>query len=126
MSYEKIGGWAFILGVVIAVIAGLAFESLGPYGPYVSLILVILGLVVGFINIGDKEVNDFLIAAIALLGTSYAFSAVALAPTTLGILAQIFQYLHLMVGNVSVFVAPAALVVALKAVYNLASKPTTA
>ncbi len=116
MPYEKLGGWAFILGVLIAVIAGLASGALdATMQGWITLALVILGLIVGFLNIGDKEVKDFLIAAIAivLLGTA-----------NLTAIPVIGTYLALMVLNVAAFVAPAALVVALKAVYNLASKPT--
>jgi hypothetical protein len=115
MAYEKIGGWAFILGVVIAVIAGLASGALdATTAGYVTLALVILGLVVGFLNIGDKDIKDFLVAAIAviLMGTA-----------NLGVIPIVGVYLASMVLNISAFVAPAALVVALKAVYNLASQP---
>lgn len=115
MSYEKLGGWAFILGVVIAIIAGLASGALDAISAgYVTLALVVLGLIVGFLNIGDKEVNNFLIAAIAvvLLGTA-----------NLAVIPLIGVYLASMVLNVAAFVAPAALVVALKSVYNLSSKP---
>jgi hypothetical protein len=115
MPYEKIGGWAFILGVLIAVIAGLAAGMLdATTSGYVTLALVILGLIVGFLNIGDKDVNNFLIAAIAviLMGTA-----------NLGAIPMIGIYLASMVLNVAAFVAPAALLVALKAVYNLASQP---
>ncbi|MCD6496658.1 MAG: hypothetical protein J7K54_05285 [Candidatus Aenigmarchaeota archaeon] len=116
MPYEKIGGWAFILGVLIAILAGLASGALDAASAgYVTLALVILGLVVGFLNIGDKEVNDFLLSAVAvvLIGTA-----------NLNAIPVIGTYLALMVLNVAAFVAPAALVVALKAVYNLASKPS--
>ena len=116
MTYEKLGGWAFILGVVIAIIAGLASGALDAMSAgYVTLALVVLGLVVGFLNIGDKEVNNFLIAAIAvvLLGTA-----------NLAVIPLIGMYLASMVLNVAAFVAPAALVVALKSVYNLSSKPS--
>jgi len=117
MPYEKIGGWAFILGVVIAIIAGLASGALDAVSAgYVTLALVVLGLIVGFLNIGDKEVNDFLIAAIAvvLLGTA-----------NLAVIPLIGIFLASMVLNVAAFVAPAALVVALKAVYALSSKPSS-
>jgi hypothetical protein len=118
MAYEKIGGWAFILGVVIAVIAGLASGALDATSAgYVTLALVILGLIVGFLNVGDKQINDFLIAAIAviLMGTA-----------NLGSIPVVGIYLASMVLNVAAFVAPAALLIALKAVYNLASQPTAA
>ena len=115
MDYEKIGGWAFILGVVIAVVAGLVSAYLAPASAgFVTLALVILGLVVGFLNIADKEIRDFMIAAIALILVGTA---------NLAAIPLIGKYLASMVLNVAAFVAPAALIVALKAVYNLASKP---
>lgn len=115
MAYEKIGGWLFILGVVIAIVAGLGAASLGAWQWIVTLALVLVGLVVGFLNISDKEVNDFLIAAIAVTLINQA---------NLGVIPYIGTYLKEMVLNVVAFVGPAALVVALKAVYNLARKPS--
>lgn len=118
MVDQRIGSWAFILGVIIAVIAGLAVGAADTYTGPITLILVILGLVVGFLNIGDKEISGFLIASIALIaaGTANLASINQLVP----LLGTILQRI---VTNVAVFVAPAALVVALKAVYNLASQP---
>ncbi len=119
MPYNKgLGGWAFILGVVIAIVAGLASAGLDAISAgYVTLALVVLGIVVGFLNIGEKEVKDFLIAAIALILVGTA---------NLSAIPVLGSYLAAMVLNISAFVAPAALVVALKAVYNLSSKPTVA
>ena len=52
---ESIGKWAFILGVVIAVIAGLVGGWAAAYSPWILLVLVVLGLIVGFLNISAKE-----------------------------------------------------------------------
>jgi len=116
---QSVGSYAFILGVVIAVIAGLAAAALVdiPGVEYVPLVLVVLGLVIGLLNIADKEINDFLIAAIAvtLMGVTAA---------GLGEIPLIGVFLVAIVQNIAVLVAPAALVVALKAVYNLAKQPT--
>jgi hypothetical protein len=118
LSYEKIGGWAFILGVLIAIIAGLASGALdATTAGYITLALVLLGVVVGFLNIGAKESNDFLIAAIALI---------LMGTANLGVVPMVGTYLSTMVYNIAAFVAPAALVVALKAVYNQASTPAAA
>lgn len=57
----KIGHWSFIGGLILAVLA--AFLQL----PYIALILFILGLIVGSLNIKEKESVPFLIAIIALL-----------------------------------------------------------
>jgi len=111
---QRIGSWAFILGVIIAVVAGLAAKALTDFSGYITLVLVILGLIVGFLNIADKEITSFLVAAIAIgvMGTAQ-----------LGAIPYVGEYLASMVINISAFVAPAALVVALKAIYNLASSP---
>ena len=121
MAYEKIGGWAFLVGVVIAVIAGFASAPINAataaIAGYVRLVIVILGLIVGFLNIGTRQTNDFLLASIAviLMGTA-----------NLSVIPLIGKYLENMVLNIAAFVTPAALVVGLKAVYVLASKPQLA
>ncbi len=114
MDNSSIGSWAFILGVVIAIISGLAAGALAGYMQYVAIVLVILGLIVGFLNIGAKEVTDFLIASIALI---------AIGAANLVTIPWIGGYLASMVLYIAAFVAPAALVVSLKAIYNLAAKP---
>ncbi|MBW3002713.1 hypothetical protein KY338_06155 [Candidatus Woesearchaeota archaeon] len=106
----RLGHWAFIVGVLIAVIAGLvpAWNT-----PTVMWILVILGLIVGLLNITAKETVEFLVATIALvlIGTAGIQTLPALGTIVTAIL-----------ENIVAFVAPAALVVALKAIYELARK----
>jgi len=109
MNMEKIGEWIFLLGVIIAILAGL----LSPGSETVATILVILGLVVGFLNITEKESTNFLIAAIALILTG---------TVSLSVLGSIGAMIKEIVIYISIFVMPAALIVALKLVYQLASK----
>jgi hypothetical protein len=115
---EKIGSWAFILGVIIAIIAGLAGGAVVAYTGTITLILVILGLIVGFLNIGEKDTGAFLVAAIALMviGTANLATIDTIIPSLGTVIQAVVRY-------IAIFVAPAALVVALKAIYNLASKP---
>ena len=95
--------------------AGLGSSALGAWFWLVTLILVVLGLVVGFLNIGEKEVNNFLIAAIAV---------VSVGTVNLGVIPDIGTFLMSMVQNVAAVVAPAALVVAWTSVHTLARKPS--
>jgi hypothetical protein len=67
---NSLGSWAFILGVAIALLFGAFGGIIVAFAPWVTLVLVVLGLIVGFLNITAKEVNDFLIAAIALASIS--------------------------------------------------------
>ena len=121
-SSQTVGSWAFILGVVIAIIAGIVAGATGGLETYtagiITLVLVILGLIVGFLNIGEKEITNFLIAAIALIAVGTAnLGAVNFVIPVLGTILQA------LVLNIAVFVAPAALVVALKAIHKLSRSP---
>ena len=118
-SQQQIGSYAFLIGVAIAIIAGVLYGSgqtgiLGSAAGWVPLILIVLGIIVGFLNIKDKEIDKFLIASLALL----AAPATALWLNEIPAFGPFFSGI---VGNVAVFVAPAALIVALKAIYALSS-----
>ena len=62
---RNLGHLAFIAGVIVAIIAGISTDILQK--EVVTLVLVILGIIVGFMNITAKETIGFLIAAIALM-----------------------------------------------------------
>jgi len=107
-SKGLIGKWAFSIALLVAIIAGI----LEPAGnATIAWILVVLGLIIGLVNITMKEVSTFLVAAIALV----------LMTTSLSILPALGMYLQSILVNIAVFVAPAAVVVALKAVYSVAA-----
>ncbi len=106
-----IGKWAFIIGIILAILAG--FFSI----PNLAIIMVILGLIVGFLNIEESEVQLFLIAVTALLVVGISSLS---ALDVFGF--EIAEWLQTVIGNFITFVASAALVVAIKAVYQL-SKP---
>ncbi|MBS3151320.1 hypothetical protein J4443_03010 [Candidatus Woesearchaeota archaeon] len=100
---KGLGWWAFAVGLVLAVIFGYS----GSVG--LSWLLVLLGLVVGFLNISEKEAITFLVASIALMSSSAAAN-----------LTVLWGPLGNILGGVVTFVAPAAVVVAVKAVYETA------
>lgn len=105
----KIGHWAFLIGVVLAVLAGLVPQL---QTPNVTWLLVGLGLIVGLLNITHKEVQEFLIASVALI----------IAADAAGDIIALGLVMATILGNVISFVFPAALVVALKAIWNLAQQ----
>ena len=110
MSMEKVGSWSFIIGLVIALIFGLMPSLSG--GSWIS-ILVILGVIVGFLNVTGKEVHGFLVASIAVMlagGSSNIMSAVPL----------VGSFLEKILNNFVIFVAPAAIIVAVKELLTLA------
>ena len=109
MKTERLGEYSFLLGILLAIVAGLFI----PNELLVSLALVVLGLVVGLINIVRRESMPFLVASIALIVAGSA---------GLEYLPLIGVYLEPMLLNIKAFVAPAAVIVALKAVYELGKK----
>ena len=115
---QMIGSWAFIIGVLIAILGGIFAPMLAEQAAWITLVLVILGLIVGFLNIGDKEIPGFLMAAIALMLVGSADLEIIDK-----VIAPVGTYLASIVANIVAFVAPAALIVALLEVYRLASTP---
>ncbi|MCX6802875.1 MAG: hypothetical protein NT067_07250 [Candidatus Diapherotrites archaeon] len=119
---EKIGGYAFILGVIIAVIAGIAVGvNIGQsWVGWVPLILFIIGIIVGLLNIGDKEITPFLIASIALMLTYSAGTGLLEINKVLPSVGTILQQI---VHHVVILVAPAALIIGLLEFWKIASTP---
>ncbi len=105
MEYGK---WAFIIGIVLAILAGLVPQLQGSY--IVTWLLVVLGLIVGFLNVTDKETQPYLLSAIALMVVGSA------GITVFGSLGSIVQSV---LGNIVAFVAPGALLVSLKTVWAI-------
>ena len=108
---KSLGEWAFVLGVLLALLGGFLVSFGLVSGGTVALVLVVLGLLVGFLNVTEKETAPFLIAAIALLAAGSA---------GLGTLPVIGLYLGSVLLYISTFVAPAAVIVGLKAILELA------
>jgi hypothetical protein len=97
----------FIAGYVIAVITGIWW----PDHSGLIATLVLLGLVVGFLNITGREIIPYLVAAIALVvvGNFEAFESLNLAMSGLG------DKVNDIVAMLAIFTAPAAVVQAIKA-----------
>lgn len=108
MDLEQVGKWAFIAGLVVALLTG--FLAV----PMAALALFVLGLIVGLLNIADKETEKFLIAAIALIVLDVAsIQTLAILGTTIG------AALNTILASVIAFVGASALVVAIKAIIDL-------
>ena len=101
----KVGKYAFIVGLVLAVLAAFAFEA-----AWAMWVLAVLGLIVGFLNVTKEEVRSFLLAAIGLM---LAATSVQVIPLVGDLITQIMSHLV-------VFIAPAVLVVALKSLFETA------
>lgn len=101
-----VGSWAFLIGVILAIILG----ALGPVAGAWLIVLVVIGLIVGLLNVADKEVQPFLMSGAVLIIAS------ALGQNVTGGIAILDNVLQALLA---IFV-PATIIVAIKNVFSLA------
>ena len=105
---RSFGSWVFLIGVVLAVILG----AIGQLTPLMTAILVVIGLVVGILNVTEKETKPFLMAGTVLVIMAFFGKEVMSAIPILGY----------MLDAIMAMVVPATVLVALKSVFELARK----
>jgi hypothetical protein len=105
MKLDLVGKWAFIVGLVLAVVVGYIFQA-----EWVIWVLAVLGVIVGLLNVTREDTERFLLAAIAL----------ALSVTALSTVPVLGLSITNILGYVAAFVAGAMVVVALKALFQTA------
>jgi hypothetical protein len=110
LEIHRVAHYAFFVGLLIAIIAGL-FRNVVSTEVLVTT-LVILGLLVGLFNLTAKETIPFLVAAIALMLAGIV---------NLGLIPGVGLYLRSILSNIVVFVVPGAIIVGLKTIWQLAS-----
>ncbi len=121
MIDKRVGGYSFIIGVILAIVLGLASGALGAEAAtWLGSLLVVLGLIVGFLNVTGKETKEFLTVATILVIVAYA-GGQALAG--LGTVLYLGAYLIGVFNQLLAFVVPATIVVALKDILALAQRP---
>jgi len=104
---NSIGGWAFLIGVLLAIILAF-FSDMASF----AWIIVVLGLIIGLLNISEGETQKFLMAGVILVIVG------ALA----GNMFASIMYLTDIFNNLVALFAPAVVVVALKSVFEMAKK----
>jgi len=114
------GKITFVFGIMLSIIVGLALGTMSSIKMTAGIgliysIIFVLGIIVGVLNITVKEVNEFLIASITFLVA--AGLNLYVINITLPKFGAVIQQIYFALG---VFVAPAATIVALKAMYELA------
>ncbi len=122
-SHENsVGAWAFLIGVILAILIGLAttilsIPTLVLYSAQIYAILVILGLIIGFVSIPAKDSQTFLWAgAILVVVSRFGMESVTGSLIGIGIgdaVASVF-------GALLALFVPATIVVALKTVFSIA------
>ena len=121
---HSIGAWSFLIGVLLAVIIGVATSSFLPidalttYSPQIYAILIILGIVVGFSsNVSGKDSQTFLITGAILVIVS-KFGMESVTGSLIGI--GIGDLVSSVFAALLVLFVPATIIVALKSLFSLA------
>jgi hypothetical protein len=120
---NMVGAWAFLVGVVLAIVIGLSassllsFPKIQAYSAEIYAILILLGFFVGFMNVGSKDSQTFMIAgAILVIVSKFGMESVTGSLIGIGVgdvVTSTFAAL------LALFV-PATIVVALKTVFAIA------
>ena len=112
------GSMVFGVGLLISIVA--SFLTLQETSKtIVAATLLILGLVVGIINISNKEVIPFLLAVIVFASLIQPFM-MAVVQTFQIINPFVLQTLGNLFANLMLFIVPAAIVVSLKVLFIVA------
>ena len=120
---NDIGARAFLIGVILAVVIGVASSTLiriqviADYNDTIYAILIILGVIVGFMNVTGKDSQTFMIAGAILVIVS-KFGMESISGSLIGIgISDIFSSIF---RALLVLFVPATIIVALKTVFSIA------
>jgi hypothetical protein len=108
-----LGAWAFLIGVIIAVLAGFVPAIDLTMGIWAA-VFAALGIIIGLLNVTAKETKDFLMAGAILVIVS------ALSKSS-GIEIAL-PYVSTILNALVILFAPATIVVALKSVFVAARR----
>ena len=118
---NSVGAWAFFIGVILAVLIGLSttifsIPTVIAYSAQIYALLVILGLIIGFVNIPGRNAQTFLWAgAILVIVSKFGMDSVRGSLIGIGVgdaVSAVFAAL------LALFV-PATIVMALKTIFSM-------
>ena len=112
-----VGAWAFLIGVVLALLGGMLSALFGHLNTVVLGMLLFFGMIIGFIGVAPNDISKFMTAAVSLVIVSYAGSA--------GV--RNIEFLEWQIGNVVsstlgallVLLVPATIIVAVRSLFSI-------
>ena len=113
---KKFGHYVFAFGAVLVVLFALTNPTVLSMNK--AVFLLVLGLIVGLMDVPKKEANSFILATIAIIVVSIAkFDIITY--TLSGTPFSVGQYIKGILMNASIFLSLAMLVVASKIIYRV-------
>jgi len=111
-----VGAFAFLVGVIFAVVMGILQKTVvGNVSSIPYAFLMILGMVVGFLNAGDRDSITFLIASLSLVIVAGFGQSALIYVSNIPILSSLTSILAALL----VMFVPATIIVALKVVFSI-------
>lgn len=115
---NKVLAYAFMTGIVVALVLGLVSAVVSQISPalpaILTSVLILAGVGVGFANITESETRDYILFVTALV------VVLALGGSTLGQVKYIGGYLQSVLGSLMTFVLPSVVIVGVRAIFRLA------
>jgi len=109
---KGVGKWAFLIGIVGALILG-ALAGLGVFATpmWMTVVLVLAGIVIGLLNVTDAESVPLMVAALVI----------GVGAGVLGMLPLVGEFIKAVMTAVAAVVLPAGIIIALSTVWKKAS-----
>ena len=120
---NSLGAWAFLFGVILAIGIGIAsstlisIPTLTKYSSSIYAILAILGIIVGFVNVTNKDSQTFLVSGAILVVVS-KMGMESVTGSLIGI--GVGSVMTSVFGALLALFVPATIIVALKTVFGIA------
>lgn len=121
---NSFGAWAFLIGVILAVVIGistssfLSIDAITSYSTEIYAILVLLGILVGFsIKVSNKDAQTFLFTGAILVVVS-KFGMESVTGSLIGI--GVGDVVSSTFAALLALFVPATIIVALKVVFGIA------
>jgi hypothetical protein len=116
-GWVKLSGYLFLFGILISIIAGVFEASLVTFQTAIHSLLAVFGLLIGLLGaagmgtIDRTDTQIFLLAVVALAAAGGSGAALSTIPT-------IGQWLSNVISYIAVLVVPAAVIIALEAIWR--------
>ena len=114
---NRVGAWAFLIGVVLALIGGVLGALSENLNPFLIGLLLILGLIIGFSGVAPNDINKFMMSSVSLVIVSFAGTA---GVRNIEFLSwQLANIVSSTLGALLVLLVPATIVVAIRSLFSI-------
>lgn len=118
---SQMGVYAFLIGILLSIILAIPGVLTGSMMLYGVIVLGILGIVVGLVNVTDKEVPTYLLATVAIVVSAAGLGSVFMnLGTAVPAVKEVALMLAVIMGNLVAFFGVGAAIVAIKSLYTVA------